>query len=90
MKYRIKPRDVEAAQWDPNRPGDVIGLLANHGTDSRRDGDRLLSHDGYSEIVVQPTDWVVIDEDEVYTYADARFRELFEARITRGTTPLVG
>lgn len=90
MEYRYKPRKVAAAQWDPDRPGGVIGLLANHNTDSRREGDQLVFHDGYRETATDPTDWVVIDENEVYVYSDARFRNLFEAHTTRGTEPLVG
>lgn len=93
MKYRYKPRKVEAAQWSPDRPGDLIGMLANHNTDSRREGERLLFHDGFNEVAALPSDWVVIDEDEIYVYSDARFRDLFEARITRGgsvTNTIVG
>lgn len=89
MKYRIKPRNVDAAQWSLAKPGDVIGLLANHNTDSRREGDQLVFNDGYREAAADPTDWVVIDEGEAYVYADTRFRDLFEARALRGG-PLVG
>jgi len=95
MKYRLKPRDVEAAQWSIDRPGDVIGMLANCGLDWERDGDNLtvVCMDN-TRFPMAPTCWVVVDEEEageeVKVYADARFRDLFEARITRGATPLVG
>lgn len=84
MNYRYKPRKVEAAQWSTSHPGGVIGMLANHSTDSRREGEQLLFHDGYGETTVGPSDWVVVDEGEFYVYADARFRDLFEIRTLRG------
>lgn len=90
MQYRHKPRNVEAAQWNPGRPGDAIGLLANHNTDSRREGDQLVFNDGYRETATDPTDWVVVDENEVYVYSDRRFHDLFQAHTTRGVGPLVG
>lgn len=90
MEYRIKPRKVHAAQWDPKKPGDVIGMLANHGIACERTDDDLFVDTPTGGDGLDPTDWVVIDGDEVDLYSDARFRARFEARITRGTTPLVG
>lgn len=89
-RYYTRPRPVEAAQWSTHRPGDVIGLLANHNADSRREGDQLVFHDGYSETVTDPTDWVVIDGGEIQVFDDAGFRDRFEARAMRGPEPLVG
>ena len=84
MNYQYKPRAVYAAQWSLERPGDVIGLLANYDTDSRREGEQLLFHDGYRETAVDPGGWVVIDDGDIQVFADRRFHDLFEERNLRG------
>ncbi|WP_431889525.1 hypothetical protein [Nocardiopsis alba] len=83
-RYTFKPREVEAAQWTTNRPGDVIGLLANHRLDWERDGDKLtvICADG-DRLRMGPGCWVVIDDDEigneVQVHTDDAFRVRWEA-----------
>lgn len=85
MKYRTRPRNVDAAQWNPDRPGDLIGMLANHNISWIQDGrgDMCVDPDGDAH-GVDSTDWVVIDGDEIEAFSDARFRDRFEARNLRG------
>jgi hypothetical protein len=84
MQYRYKPRTVDAAQWSTGRPGDVIGMLANHGVTPERNNDVLIVPTISGDTGISPTAWVVVDEGEVAVYSDAEFRDLFEARDLRG------
>ncbi|WP_431889399.1 hypothetical protein [Nocardiopsis alba] len=91
-RYYTRPRPVEAAQWSTHRPGDVIGLLANHDLRWVRDEDRIVIHlNEYGSVVdVHLGDWLVIDGDEIQAFDDAEFRDRFEACAMRGPEPLVG
>lgn len=83
MQYRYKPRKVEAAQWSPDRPGDVIGLLANHGLTWDHVDDSLYIPVDNRELVMIPASWLVIDGGVAEVYTDAEFRHRFDALITR-------
>ncbi|GAA0972815.1 hypothetical protein Q7689_00480 [Nocardiopsis tropica] len=80
MEYRLKPRAVHAAQWNPRNPGPMTDLLTRHRLqwNTYRDGGLCVDpdHDG---IGVHPTDWVVIDEDGPEAFTNARFHARHEA-----------
>lgn len=83
-RYYTRPRPVEAAQWSPDLPGDVISLLINHGIDWETYPGGLLCIDPKSDgIRVEDTNWIVIDDAGVEVFPDTRFRELFEYRTMR-------
>lgn len=79
MEYRLRPRRVHAAQWDPRNPEPVTELLNRHHIqwDTFSDGGLCVDPD-YDGIGVHPTDWVVIDKNCPMALTDALFREQYE------------
>lgn len=81
MKFRSKPRHVDAAQWDPTDPatiGAVIGLVVAANEDYRHEGDGLTVVTDGGAATVQDGDWVVLDDGQLRFFEAREFEDRYE------------
>lgn len=96
MKYRSKPRTVDAAQWNPTVPaaiGAVIGIVITANEDYRHEGDGLAVVTDGGAFTAQDGDWVVLDDGQLRHFTARQFEARYEKSYPthmRGPEPLVG
>jgi len=81
-KYRHKPLIVEAEQWFPDKPHDLVlyPVVQWDGCPSLDDDEGLFMCTGLTPgEIVHPGDWIVTDRDGFHSlYWEAHFENCYE------------